>query len=156
MVSQPLLLQQILILINLIEDEEDEVEVHPKLTIWFDIPVNGVNHTLEFSTDVLWEDFEWKVAATLGVRPSEVQLSYKLASQTKDDLARALVKSQDLAYLMQECKPFLTGEKRCRGNKEFRVQLTSRSAASGVKEDAKQGPRQGKKVRWLQCAGNLC
>ena len=56
------------------------------------------------------------------------------------------MKSQDFAYLMQECKPFLTGERKCRGNKEFRVQLTSRSTATGVKEDPKPGPgQQGKK-----------
>lgn len=122
----------------------------------FDIPVDGVNHTLEFTTDVSWEDFQWEVADILRVRPSEMQLSYKLASQTKDDLARALMKSQDLAYLMQECRPFLTGEKKCRGGKEFRVQLTSRSMASGTKEDAKPGARQGKKVSLSQHAVNPC
>lgn len=116
------------------------------LTVRFDIPVDGVNHTLEFTTDVSWDEFQWGVADILRVRPSEIQLSYKLASQTKDDLARALVKSQDLAYLMQECKPFLTGEKRCRGKKEFRVQLMSRSVANEVKENPKSGSRQGKKV----------
>lgn len=116
------------------------------LTVHFDIPVDGVNHTLEFATNVSWHEFRWGVADILRVRPSEIQLSYKLASQTKDDLARALVKSQDLAYLMQECKPFLTGEKRCRGKKEFHVQLTSRSVVNEVKEDPKPGSHQGKKV----------
>lgn len=125
--------------------------VHPKthLIAPFDIPVDGVNHTLEFATDVLWEDFRWEVASLLRVLPGEIQLSYKLASQTKDKLARALVKSQDLVYLMRECKPFLTREKKCRGDKPFHVQLTSRSTASGAKEDAKSGPQQGKKVSQL-------
>jgi len=140
------------------EEEEDEIEAHPKphLIVRFDIPVDGVNHTLEFATDVLWEEFQWEVADALRVRPSDIQLSYKLASQTKDDLARALVKSQDLAYLMQECKPFLTGEKKCRGNKEFRVQLTSRSTKNGAKEDPKPGARPGKKVNWSQCVEYSC
>ena len=91
------------------------MRVRPKahLIVQFDILVNGVNHTLELATDTSWEDFRWEVASALRVLPSEIQLSYKLASQTKDELARALAKSQDLTYLMQECKPFLTGERKC-------------------------------------------
>ena len=91
------------------------MRVRPKahLIVQFDIPVNSVNHTLKLATDTLWEDFRWEVASALRVLPSEIQLSYKLASQTKDELARALAKSQDLTYLMQECKPFLTGERKC-------------------------------------------
>ena len=92
----------------------------------------------------------------LGVLPSEIQLSYKLASQTKDELARALVKSQDLTYLMQECKPFLTGDKKCRGNKPFRIQLMSRSTVSETKEDTKLEHHRGKMVSSLWCAGGLC
>ena len=95
------------------------------------------------------------IGETLHLRPHEFQLSYKLASQTKDDLARALVKKQDLTYLMQECKPFLTGEKKCRGNKEFRVQLASRST-NAVKEDTKPVSHKGKKVIWCSCARDIC
>ena len=89
--------------------------MHPKthLIIRFDIPVDGINHTLELATSISWEDFKWEVASALRVLPSEIQLSYKLASQMKDEFARALVKRQDLTYLMQECKPFLTGERKC-------------------------------------------
>ena len=124
------------------------MRVLPKahLIVRFDIPVDSINHTLKLATDTSWEDFRWEVVSALRVLPSEIQLSYKLASQTKDELARALAKSQDLTYLMQECKPFLTGERKCRGNKEFRIQLTSQSTVSGVKEDPKPGPGQrGKK-----------
>ena len=35
------------------------MRVHKKthLIAWFDIPVDGVNHTLEFATSISWEEF---------------------------------------------------------------------------------------------------
>ena len=91
------------------------------LCIPFDIPVEGVNHTMTFSLDVSWDGFEWEIAWKLKKLPSNVSLSYKLASQTKAEMARALANKKDLEDLMQHCKPFVDGTRKCRRGKEFCV-----------------------------------
>lgn len=100
------------------------------LLVPFDIPVAGVNHTMSFSLDISWDDFEWDIARKLNTSPSDVSLSYKLASQTKTEMARALTDEKDLEDLMRRCKPFLDGTKKCGRGKEFCVQLFPRITVS--------------------------
>jgi hypothetical protein len=104
-------------------EESVEVDDDSNLLVPFDIPVEGVNHAITFPLDVSWDDFEWEIAQKLKSLPSEVTLSYKLASQTKTEMARALASEEDLEGLMQRSKPFVDGTKKCGRGKEFRVQL---------------------------------
>ena len=90
----------------------------------FDIPIEGVNHTERFPLDVSWDDFEWEVTRKLGFHPADVRLSYKLASQTKAEMPRALADEKDLEDLMRRSKPFVDGSKTCGRGKEFSVQLS--------------------------------
>ena len=53
----------------------------------------------------------------------DIELSYKLASQPKGDLARALTDEQDFADLIQRSQPFVKGTKFCGRGKDFCVQL---------------------------------
>lgn len=103
-----------------------EVDDGVDLFVSFDIPVKGVNHTMTFLLDVSWDDFQWEIARKLNNLPVDVRLSYKLASQTKADMARALADEKDLEDLMRRCKPFVDGTKKCGRGKEFCVQLFPR------------------------------
>lgn len=104
-------------------EESIEVDDDSNVLVPFDIPVDGVNHTMKFALNVLWDDFEWGVAQKLDALPADVSLSYKLASQTKTEMARALVDEKDLEDLMRRCRPFMDGTKSCGRGKEFCVQL---------------------------------
>jgi hypothetical protein len=75
---------------------------------------------------IYWGDFQWDVARKLRVLPTGVELSYKLASQPKGDLARALVDERDFSDLIQRSRPFVNGTKVCGRGKEFCVQLFPR------------------------------
>ena len=103
--------------------EPIEVDDDDDLPVPFDIPVEGVNHAMTFPLDVSWDDFEWKISQKLDSLPSEIALSYKLASQTNAEMARALTSEEDLEDLMRRSKPFIDGTERCARGKEFRVQL---------------------------------
>ena len=117
-----------------VTDEDDEDDSN--LSIPFDIPIEDVNHTLKFRLDIKWDDFRWDVARKLHVFPDEFELSYKLASQPKGDMARALVDEQGFTDLVKRSRPFVNGTKACGRGKEFSVQLfpkitASKSGASG-------------------------
>ena len=100
-----------------------EVDDDGDLLVPFDIPVEGVNHTMTFRLDVSWNNFEWEIAQKLKALPSNIHLSYKLASQTKAEMPRALANEKDLEDLMRRCEPFVSGQKKCGRGKEFCVQL---------------------------------
>ena len=101
-----------------------------------------MNHRATFSLDVSWGDFEWEITRKLRAHPSDVILSYRLASQPKTEMARALADEKDLEDLMQRCEPFVDGTKKCGRGKEFCVQLFAKITAS---EDAPT-PTQTRKV----------
>ena len=105
------------------DDEDDSNDNDNKLLVPFDIPVGGVNHLVEFPLSISWDDFEWEVSSKLKALPSNVSLSYKLASQTKGEMQRALTDERDFKNLMQRCTPFVNGLRKCGRGKEFRVQL---------------------------------
>lgn len=121
------------------------------LLVPFDIPVDEVNHTMDFTLDTAWEDFEWEVTQKLNVSPVDMSLSYKLASQTKAEMARALVSKKDFEGLIHGCKPFIDGTKKCPRGKEFRVQLLPKIT---VKKEATVQP-QNKKVCSPSCGDCL-
>lgn len=120
------------------------------MLIPFDLPVDGVNHTLKLPSDIDWWNFQWEVAGKLRVFPADIQLSYKLASQPKGDLARALTGEQDLAGLVERSWPFVNGTRKCGRGKEFCVQLfpkvSARKDAENQDGNKKATPIQGKKV----------
>jgi len=107
-----------------------EVDDDSDLVVPFDIPVDGVNHTMNLPPDISWDDFEWEIARRLKTLPSDVSLAYKLASQTKAEMARALVDEKGLEDLMRRCKPFVDGTRKCGRGKEFCVQLFPRITVS--------------------------
>jgi hypothetical protein len=64
------------------------------------------------------------------VHPTDVELSYKLPSQLKGDLPRALADEQDFLNLMQRSRPFVDGTKVCARGKDFCVQLLPKIAVN--------------------------
>ena len=102
---------------------------------------------MKFPLGVEWDDFQWDVARKLHVLPTDVGLSYKLASQPKTDMARALVDEKDLADLMHRVRPFVNGTKKCGRGKEFCVQLFPKLVASKNADNTKPALTQTKKVR---------
>ena len=106
-----------------VDEDDEDGEDDSNLNVPFDIPIEGVNHTLEFLLRVSWDEFQWQVAQKLHVHPTDVELSYKLPSQLKGDLPRALTDEQDFSNLMQRSRPFVDGTKVCGRGKDFCVQL---------------------------------
>ena len=104
------------------EDDEDE-EDDSDLPVPFDIPIEGVNYSLKFPLGVDWDEFRWDVAKKLQLSLMDFELSYKLTSQPKGDLARALADENDFADLIQRSRPYVNGTKSCARGKEFHVQL---------------------------------
>ena len=129
-------------------DEDDEVEEDDSnCVIPFDIPVEGVNHSLKFALGVQWVDLQWVVAQKLHAHPMGVKLSYKLTSQPKADIPRALVDEKDLADLVCRSRPYINGTKKCGRGKEFCVQLFPKITVS-KNTDEKPTLTKTKKV-WL-------
>ena len=139
------------------EDDDEEVGVdESKLTIPFDIPVEGVNHTLKFPLSVEWGDFQWDVAQKLHAHPAEVELSYKLASQPKADLARALVDKTDFTDLIHHLQPFAIRTKLRGRGREFCVQPPPKLAVSKSTDDKKPALVQAKKSMVVFLRGEFC
>ena len=126
------------------DETEDEEDDDSNCVLPFDIPVEGVNHTLEFTLGVEWDDFQWEVSQKLHVHPTDVKLSYKLASQPKAEMERALVDEKDLADLIRRSRPFVNGTKKCARGKEFSVQLYPKIAVSKSMDGEKPTPTQKK------------
>ena len=82
----------------------------------------------------------------------DFELSYKLTSQPKGDLARALADENDFADLIQHLRPYVNGTKSCMRGKEFCVQLVPKitvnenvankdgNAKASLTETQKAGP----------------
>ena len=127
------------------EDEHEEDDSN--IPVPFDIPVEGVNHRLTLPLGISWSKFQWEVAEKLHAFPLDVELSYKLSSQTRADLARALVGEDDFVGLIQRVQPHLNGTKpvgKGKG-KEFCVQLFAK-IKKGKDDGGKSAPAQTKKV----------
>jgi len=128
------------------DDEDDEIEEDDSdCIVPFDIPVEGVNHSLKFTLGVEWDDFRWEVARKLRAHPMDIKLSYKLASQPKTEMPRALADENDLADLMYRSRPYVNGTKKCGRGKEFCVQLIPKIPVS-KSADEKPKLTQTKKV----------
>ena len=113
-----------------VHESSIEVDDDGNLLVPFDIPVEGVNHTMTFPLDISWNNFEWEIVQKLEALPSNVHLLYKLASQMKAEMPRALANEKGLKDLMRRCDPFVNGQKKCGRGKEFCIQLFQKVTVS--------------------------
>lgn len=70
-----------------------------------------------------WEHFQSIIAGVLGVRAGEIKLSYRFSSFTASENAEVLCSQDHFQTMIARAKEFLTGKRKVRGGREFRVHL---------------------------------
>lgn len=63
------------------------------------------------------------IAEALGARVGEIKLSYRFSSFTASENAEVLCSQDHFQKMMARAKEFLTGKRKVRGGREFRVHL---------------------------------
>ena len=100
----------------------------PPLQIPLDIAVNGALDRMEISSDMSWTAFCLAISSKLNVPASQLDLAWKLSTETKNDLPRHLSSAAHLLQLISTATQHLEGKIKSRSKKEFAVQIINKSS----------------------------
>jgi len=87
------------------------------------LPMQGVNWPVVVPVTIPWVHFQSIVAGALGTRVGDIKLSYRFSSFTASENAEVLCSEDHFQKMMARAKEFLTGKRKVRGGREFRVHL---------------------------------
>lgn len=87
------------------------------------LPIQGVNWPVVVSVTISWNQFQSIIAEKLNVRTEEITLSYRFSSFTAAENSEVLCTRDHFQTMITKAKDFLTGKRKVRGGKDFRVHL---------------------------------
>ena len=93
----------------------------PKLE--FVVPIKGVNWPVKVPVTISWVNFRSIIANELGVSADEIKLSYRFSSFAAAENSEVLCSREHFENMVTKAMGFLTGKRKVRGGREFRVHL---------------------------------
>ena len=87
------------------------------------LPIRNINWPVDVPVTISWRRFQSIVAGKLNMEPEEIELSYRFSSFTAADNAEVLCSQDHFQTMVMRAKEFLTGKRKVRGGREFRVHL---------------------------------
>ena len=105
-----------------VRHDEDSANEEP-LRLECVLPIRGINWPVDVPVTISWRHFRSIVAGELNMEPDEIQLSYRFSSFTAADNAEVLCSQEHFQTMVVRAKEFLTGKRKVRGGREFRVHL---------------------------------
>lgn len=85
--------------------------------------IQGVNWPVVVPVTIAWDEFQSIIAKKLNMRAEEITLSYKFSSFAAAENSEVLCTQDHFQTMIAKAKDFLTGKRRVRGGKDFRVHL---------------------------------
>lgn len=118
----------------------------------FSVPVDDANEEFRLTTPILWADFEYAVANTLGIAPRQVRVAYCFSTTLQSDRSFNHVRNE--AQLRELIKDAEVAQKACaksrvKTKKKFVVVLKctgEQSEKPGKDKDGKGKVKTSKKV----------
>ena len=87
------------------------------------LPIQGLNWPVTVPVATSWNQFLSIIAKALNVGTEEIMLSYRFSSFTASENSEVLRTRDHYQAMIARAKDFLTGKRRVRGGKGFRVHL---------------------------------
>ena len=111
---------------NILSDQDSDQDLaleEGPLKLECVVPINGVNWPVVVPVTISWEQFQSTIANKLGANSEEIRLSYRFSSFTAAENAEVLCSHDHFQKMMTKANEFLTGKRKVRGGREFRVHL---------------------------------
>lgn len=107
---------------NVCSDQNSDAEEEP-LKLECVVPIKGVNWPVVVPVTISWDCFQSTIADELSVGTDEIKLSYRFSSFTAAENSEVLCSRDHFRKMITKAKDFLTGKRKVRGGREFRVHL---------------------------------
>ncbi|KAK7034388.1 hypothetical protein R3P38DRAFT_2772451 [Favolaschia claudopus] len=105
------------------EDEEDDFRI-PAITLKFIVPVGAASDTTKLSSTTSYDDCMQKIADTMDIRKSKLQIAYKLSSWKKADKPRILNTEQHLQELFSAARAEIIARSNKKSRKTDAIEIT--------------------------------